>query len=370
LNTLVLAEETMTIEELWRKLHACPEASGQEKETKRILQEYLEAETDLEVKEEGPYLFGVHEEHAPVTVGVRADMDAIRRPDGRLFHGCGHDGHMAMACGAARRISGQKLGKNVVFLFQPAEEDGQGARMCFPLFEKRHIDILLGLHNIPGFPLGQILLSAGTFADASLGLSILFHGRQSHAAYPEDGANPAGAMASLIGDFPWMEHSRLFQGKVMITVICVRLGEENFGISAGEGKLDLTLRAENTRDLQELKNRVLNKAQEYAENNGITLASGEQDVFPATVNQAQDSEFVLQALRAQGQDARMLGEPMRWSEDFGQYSQKVNTFFFGLGSGEDHAGLHTEGYVFPEALIARGSEVWDTMIRLFPLKRE
>ena len=75
---------------------------------------------------------------------IRADMDAlpIAETTGAAFasthpgkmHACGHDGHMAMALAAAtfvdRTIREQPgvIKRNVLFVFQPAEETTGGAK--------------------------------------------------------------------------------------------------------------------------------------------------------------------------------------------------------------------------------------------------
>lgn len=363
----------MTMEDLWETLHQHAELSNCEKDTKKILKEYLATETDVQVFDRGPFLYALHDENAEHTVAVRADMDAIPGRDGKPFHGCGHDGHMAMACGAAKRISGRKTGKNVIFLFQPAEEIGSGARTCFPLFSERRIDCMLGLHNIPGKPLGEVLLRKGTFADASLGLTITMRGKQSHAACPEQGLNPGFVMADVITKLGTLTRKEDYEGFVLATLVYARAGEKNFGISAGDAELCLTLRAERTGDLEKLREAVLVEArisaavEEAARSlrGGIEIGYAVQDEFPATQNDPADAARVWDAFHADGLPVSYLDAPMRWSEDFGCYREKTHTFFFGIGSGEDCCGLHTDSYVFPKALIPRGAEVWEKMIGLF-----
>lgn len=362
----------MTAEELWEELHRNPERSNQEQKTKKILSAFLEQETDAAVSDAGAYLCAFHDEHAERTIAVRAEMDAIPRADGTLFHGCGHDGHMAMACAATARISGKRTGKNVLFLFQPAEEIGTGARACFPVFSERKIDRILGLHNIPGKPLGEVLLTRGTFADASLGLTISIKGKQSHAAYPENGINPVFALADIVSKLSGITSGGGFSGFVLVTVISLRAGEKNFGISAGEGELCLTLRAEKTEDLKKLERAVTQQVTDSVVSAygpvraaGIETRFSIQEEFAATENVPEDAERVYAALCADGVDVRYLDAPMRWSEDFGCFGEKTKIFFFGLGSGEKQCGLHTEHYVFPKELIHAGAAVWEKMIRIF-----
>lgn len=129
-------------------------------------------------------------------------------------------------------------------IFQPGEETGTGgARVCEELLQELRLDRILGYHNIPGVPLGTVLLRPGTFACASLGLAITLEGQQSHAAYPEQGKNPAYLISELILRLPkLMEGITQNQADrlLMATVVQVKVGERNFGISAGTGMLALT----------------------------------------------------------------------------------------------------------------------------------
>ena len=69
-------------------------------------------------------------------IALRAEMDALPGEEttglpfasehpGRV-HSCGHDAHMTMVVGAARRLVEAPPDGDVVLLFQPAEEQGRG----------------------------------------------------------------------------------------------------------------------------------------------------------------------------------------------------------------------------------------------------
>ena len=77
-----------------------------------------------------------------------------------------------------------------------------------------------------------------------------------------------------------------------------------------------------------------------------------RDVFPDTTNDDALFEDALARFRTAGLPVVLLEEPMRWSEDFGWLLKEVPGVYFGIGAGEDHPGLHTEGYAFDDVLIA------------------
>ena len=137
---------------LRQELHKHPEISGEEVITKKILMEFLSENTTLELFDRGKWFYALHFEGEDLeTIAFRADFDAILDSSGRPFHGCGHDGHSAILSGFALTLEGQKLGKNIVLLYQFGEEDGSGAIECREVFNEMKIHRIYGLHNMPGY---------------------------------------------------------------------------------------------------------------------------------------------------------------------------------------------------------------------------
>ena len=93
-------------------------------------------------------------------IALRADMDALRISETTgadhashtpgLMHACGHDGHTAMLLGAAQVLASEGgFDGTIRFLFQPAEEWGQGAlaMLADGLMERFPFDEIYGLHK-------------------------------------------------------------------------------------------------------------------------------------------------------------------------------------------------------------------------------
>lgn len=371
------------VRELRQMLHQIPEFSMQEKKTKEFLMGYLQRETDLEIVDCGPWFYAktrVSNEIVTEYLAFRADFDAVAGADGKPGHYCGHDGHSAILAGFAKWVSerlnaGHKI-QPMLFLFQPAEETGEGAALCREIFEKERIRDIYGFHNIPGFPLGSILIQPGTFACASTGLEIRVKGTPSHAAYPEAGRNPAEVIAKLIlykeeileslhreqfveskvpdsaDDFLGEEnHQKNAAPIILATVIGVDLGSSSYGVSASEGVLRLTLRAEREQDFQHLVAAFSNKALELAEGTGMECEIRHIEPFPATENHPSCVEHLKQSVEKAGLQWMIPEEPFRWSEDFGAYLQVGKGAMFGVGDGEEWPQLHTVGYEFPDSII-------------------
>ncbi|WP_238298247.1 M20 metallopeptidase family protein [Eubacterium sp. MSJ-33] len=345
------------IHSLRKKLHENPEPSMQEEKTRHILQEFIKRHTTFEIVDKDVWFYAVkkaEKESGKAPIAFRADMDAVCGKDGKPGHYCGHDGHSSILCGVALYLSKREElpDRDVYLIFQPGEEIGAGAKICKELLAEKQIGEIYGLHNIPGYPKNQVLLRKGTFACASTGLSIRMTGTPSHAAYPEAGRNPAIPMAKLLLEIERITKEMQARGNfVRMTVIGADVGSANYGVSAFEGTLRLTVRAEKEDAFDTYVNEIKALAATLAEENQLTIAIEEIERFPATENHDTNVDKLFACAEKLQFPVTELAQPMRWSEDFGYYLQEVPGAFFGVGDGEDHAQLHTAEYEFPDEIM-------------------
>ena len=176
------------------------------------------------------------------TVAFRADTDALP-----IGHRCGHDGHTTILLRLAElideRFSTLNSQFSILLLWQPAEETGTGSRAVLDsgILQQYDIKAFYALHNLPGYPLGTVVICPRTFAAASTGVVYRLDGRETHASTPELGLNPGLAVAEIINRFNGFNG---LNGEFrQSTLICVRLGEPAFGTSAGHAEVMFTLRA-------------------------------------------------------------------------------------------------------------------------------
>ncbi|MGM9528944.1 MAG: M20 family metallopeptidase [Phascolarctobacterium sp.] len=336
---------------LRQQLHFNAEPSMQEVNTKAILMEFLHEHTALEIVDRGSWFYAVHKGKGSKTaIALRADFDAVLCADGCARHLCGHDGHSTVLAGVALALGSIETERDVYLIFQPGEETGQGGELCSQLLVEKQIAEVYGMHNLPGFTENEVLLAEGTFACASTGMEITLVGTPTHAAYPEQGKNPVQLMAELI-TFLQQLIAEPHRGIVLGTVIGVELGSKSYGVAAARGALRLTLRAEHQDEYDALVEGMKNKALQGAAEQGLECSISFVEPFPATVNTAACVQKLKHIAEGLGLKTAYLKEPMRWSEDFGYYLQKAQGAFFGVGCGEQHAGLHTAAYEFNDAII-------------------
>lgn len=359
-----------TITQARQALSALAERSGEERRTQAFLKGFLKEHTSLQVVDRGTWLYAKHDEGAERTIVVRADHDAVPTAHGPR-HLCGHDGHTASLLGLALLLEGRTLGKNVILLFQHAEETGAGGAECCELFAleglTRENACIIGCHNIPGESLGTALFRRGTFACASCGLDVRLTGSPTHAAYPENGRNPSAAVARLALELPAIAANvaETHGCMTLATVVGMRTGDRAFGVAASEGSLWVTLRAETAAAFHELNTRADEAIRAAAQGDGLGFSVTREDVFPATENDEALLEELERVCKAQGISYKYLDVPFRRSEDFGHYGQYVPACFFGVGAGEETPPLHTESYVYPDALAPITAELfWKLLLSL------
>ncbi|MEB2773724.1 amidohydrolase [Algoriphagus sp. D3-2-R+10] len=357
-------------------LHQNPEIAGEESATaEKILAFFAKLKPDQTIQNLGgnglAFIFkGKNPGHRSL---FRAELDALPIQEaGDLSyisqtlgkaHLCGHDGHMTIICGLGEKLAMRRPENGeVVLLFQPAEETGEGARNILddPRFQQIKPDYAFALHNLPGFPLHQVVIRRGTFAAGSSGLTITLAGKTSHAAHPDAGINPAQAIAQLIQTLSTLP--KKLKNFALVTVIHAEIGSLAFGTSAGKGSLSLTIRAFEQNDLESLIGMISEEAKKIAlaENLGCDFSLVEQ--FAVSKNDPKAAEIALEVIKGLGLDLVEKSEPFRWSEDFGLFSQSCPSYLFGLGSGEDCPQLHEPTYDFPDELIETGVRIFEGIV--------
>lgn len=356
--------------QLRHELHEHPELSCHETWTKQRLMDFLRAHaSNLEIVDKGRYFYAKYRVADDVpTLAFRADFDALPIPEtidlpwGSAIpgtaHKCGHDGHASALAAFALEVDQKGAANNIVFLFQHAEETGQGALEAVEALREEQVDEIYGWHNMSGIGFQTVYVIDGTTQFASKGMSVRLTGSPAHASQPEDGVNPAYAIAKLVDAIPNLTSPENNEGLVLCTIIQVDVGTKNYGIAAHEGVLRLTIRAEKEAEMDSLQESLERMARNMAAEQGMSVEFEFSDVFPETVNATGCSDKVRSACTAQGITVRDLPEPYRASEDFGYYLKEVPGAYFYIGNGPDYPSVHTYEYDFRDENIKVGVEAF------------
>ena len=363
-----------------RKLHRYPELSGEEVETARKITAALQAMSPTRILTGlgGHGVAAVFDsgKDGP-TVLFRAELDALpieeqnniewsSQTSGKS-HVCGHDGHMTMLLALGRMISRQPVANGrVILMFQPAEEDGSGAKavVADPSYQEIQADWAFAIHIEPGLPFGYVSTCAGLINCASLGLKIKLNGKTAHAADPEDGISPAKAIAELIPALEALGRGGSLDDDFrLVTITHVNIGEHSFGIAPGDGVILATLRTAGDEGMGHLEAMARTLAVTTAEKYELRLDLEVHDNFAASINDPEAYDVAITDLDALKVDFADAGVPMRASEDFGVFGWDAKAAMLCLGAGEDYASLHNPDYDFPDDLIPIGSAIFERIAR-------
>ncbi len=378
--TMLTDRDLVELTAFRRELHRWPEVSGEEVETASTITAALHELAPTRVLTglgghgvaavfdsgvEGPtVMFRAELDALPIL--ERNDIEWVSQVPGKS-HVCGHDGHMTMLLALGRMVSRSMVAKGrVVLMFQPAEEDGSGAKavVADPRYGDIRPDWAFAIHIEPGNPHGYVSTCAGLINCASKGLRITLTGKTAHAADPEDGVSPAPAIATLIPALNGLaQGGKLDDDFRLVTITHVQIGEPSFGIAPGEGVLYATLRTASDAQMAGLETVARALIEAKAAEFGLDVAIDVADDFAASINDADAYGVATASMDALGIPHGDAGVPMRASEDFGVIGWDAKAAMLCLGPGEDHPALHNPDYDFPDDLIPVGSAIFERIAR-------
>ncbi|NLP61930.1 M20 aminoacylase family protein [Paraburkholderia sacchari] len=373
------------IQGLRRTIHAHPELRYEETQTAELVASKL-AEWGIEVHRGlgKTGVVGVLKRGSGTrSIGLRADMDALPIQELNTFehrshnegkmHACGHDGHTAMLLGAAQHLAkhGQFDG-TVVFIFQPAEEGGAGAKAMIDdgLFTRFPVDAVFGIHNWPGMPAGHFGVTEGPIMASSNEFRIEIKGVGSHAALPHNGRDPVFAAVQIANGL----QSIITRNKKPIDTAVLSITQIHAGdavnVVPNTAWIAGTARTFTTETLDLIETRLRKIAESTAEAYECTVDITFHRNYPPTVNSSAEAQFAAQVMKEIVGPDRVDDniEPTMGAEDFSfMLLEKPGCYAF-LGNGEGghrDAGhgagpcmLHNASYDFNDQLLPVGASYW------------
>jgi amidohydrolase len=367
-------------EELYKHLHQNPELSTQEEETAATIAEHLRKLSDewtIKTDIGGHGLYASLKNGEGPTILLRADFDALpvlektglpyaskkTQVDNRdglskpTMHACGHDFHVAslLACAETLLSSRDHWSGTVIFLFQPAEERGSGARAMIDdgLYDpKRHAcpipDVVLGQHVFP-IRTGCVAAKKGVAMTAADSLKVTVHGRGGHGSMPHRTIDPVVIAASIVVRLQTIV-SRIAPPAelTVLTVGSLRAGEAENVIPA-HAEIKLNVRTVSTANRKRVRAAIERIVKAECDASGCEQAPEFEEItsFPLTVNDDAIVEKLSSGMRAHfGDKYEHDMEFALGSEDFGLLGSSVNKpycfWFFGGHDGQNWDKLEKE----------------------------
>jgi amidohydrolase len=314
---------------------------------------------------------------------LRGDMDALpiaeqsgepftSRIDG-VMHACGHDLHTSMLAGAARLLSARQadLPGSVIFMFQPAEEGGGGAKMMIDegvldaagerpvaAYALHVFSAMLG-HDVYGVRPGPIL--AGSDA-----IDVTVRGRGGHASAPHRTADPIPAACEMVTALHAMVTRRFdVFDPVVVTVGAIHAGTAR-NIIPDEATFLITARSFSPESKSQLRENMVRLFEGIATAHGLTVEVTYANGYPVTANDPAKAAFAASTATELFGAERVLDlpNPLTGSEDFSFVLQQVPGAFILLGAcppGMDldsAAGNHSAFATFDDSVLADGTALY------------
>lgn len=308
------------------------------------------------------------------TVAFRCDMDAlaVTEPEGCAFasehpgrmHACGHDAHMSIALCLAEHLSQRapELPRNVLLIFQPAEETGGGAQRIVEsgALERYGVSRIFALHVQPSLPSGALSARAGAMMATSAEVHIRLRGASVHAARFREGRDAMLAGAEAVRGVYAFERSLPPQMPRLIRLCSLHAGTST-NIVPELAELSGTVRAFSAEDHAQVKAGVERAVRAACAPLGVEAEVRFSEGYPPTVNDPALFSLFLRAV--DDMDVRPMAEPDLTTEDFSFYQQRVPglMFFLGVGPGE---ALHSPRFALDERALVPGLSAFKRLAAL------
>lgn len=367
--------------ELRRDLHRHPEVGLRLPRTQeRVLGELaglpLEISTGTALSSIVAVLRGSHPGR---TVLVRADMDALPLSErsgvdyaasGNLMHACGHDLHTAMLVGAARLLAARRdvFAGDVVLMFQPGEEAGDGARHMIEegvlTAGGARVDAAYALHvTSSALPAGYFAGRSGVLFSSSSGLAVTVRGCGGHGGRPHEAQDPIVVAAEIVTALQTMvTRTSDPLDPVVVTVGRFSAGEAANAIpdeATFEGSLRCFSEEARKRTFAAIPRLVHGIAGAHGLDAVVELTEG----YPVTRCDPAHTELAAEVVRTTFGDDRWvdLPAPLTASEDFSRVLEQVPGAMLILGAapadGDPMAAPanHAADAVFDDAVLPDGA---------------
>jgi len=354
----------------WRRhLHANPEFGFEEHKTSAFVAQKLR-EFGFDNIETGIGGTGVVASLTKGTsnraIGFRADMDALRiteagTPDyisqsPGVMHACGHDGHTAMLLGAAKHlIETGDFDGTIRFIFQPAEEWGQGmlAMLKDRLLDRFPIQEAYGIHNMPGIPVGQYATRPGPIMGAEDIFEIEINGSGGHASRPHTTNDALLAACSTVTALQNIVARRLDPSQLAVVSVTELLSDGTRNAIASNAKIKGDCRSFSPEVSQKIETAMREIATATAQSNGCTATLTYNREFIPTINDSDCTNHAVEAAQDLGATQTNI-DPMGASEDFARLTTEIPGNFMFIGNG-DSAVLHHAEYDFNDDALPFGA---------------
>ncbi|WP_137651650.1 M20 aminoacylase family protein [Escherichia albertii] len=315
------------------------------------------------------------------SIGLRADMDAlpIYENSGKpwaskhpgLMHACGHDGHTTILLGAARYFAEtRRFNGTLRLIFQPAEEMINGGEIMVKegLFDRFPCDVIFGMHNMPGLPVGKFYFQPGALMASMDQFHITVRGCGGHGAIPHKAIDSVVVAAHITTALQSIVARNVDPLEAAVITVGSIVAGEAANVIPDSAEMKISVRSLSRETRQLLLTRLPALAQAQAVSFGATAEVTHVNGTPVLVNDEEMARFAWQvACKTFGEDRAEFGiKPLMGSEDFSfmlEAQPKGAFLLFGNGDvGEGACMVHNPGYDFNDVNLVPASSYWGALV--------
>ncbi|MCP8968986.1 amidohydrolase [Ectobacillus ponti] len=359
-----IEEQREVLLQTYQDLHALAEPSWEEKETSRYIADRLR-QAGFAVQT-FPDHYGMIAEipgRTDTVIALRADMDAlVQEVDGVIKpnHSCGHDAHSTMVLYAALAIaaSGIQPAHTLRFIFQPAEEKGEGALRMVQEGALENVSYLFGVHVRPHMEVSDGQAAPVIIHGAAGTIRGMVKGLQAHAARPQDGINAIEAAALLVQKLKHIQLETDVPYSIKMTQL--RTENESSNIIPETAAFTIDVRAQTNEVMSELQQLAAEAMEETMRETGAAISWSMNEYVPAATINEKAMAFAAAAI------ADILGNGQaappcvsQGAEDFHYYTSttpSIAATMVGLGCGLA-PGLHHPHMSFNREALVDGAKI-------------
>lgn len=359
-----------------RKFHEFPELGFEEMETSKMIEEELSnlGITSKRVARTG-LIAEIKGQKEGKTIAIRADIDGLpieeqnnleyKSKNKGTMHACGHDAHIAMALGVARKLVKNKIPFNgtIRFLFQPSEEKLPGGALDMIKEDAlKGVDYIIGQHVESILPAGKVGIYPGIMMANADDFKIRIEGVGGHGSRPQEAVDALFVASLYVVQSQSIISRRISPVDPGVLTFGTFHSGYNFNIIAPWAELTGTVR---TFD-EETQGKIMAEMEKILEglcrSTGCSYRFDYTKGYPALVNDPTVSRVYEDVVTDYlGKDAIVHPRPVMGGEDFAYYVKKVPGAYYFLGIRNEEKGVaspqHSPTYQIDETVLKHGSEI-------------